>query len=78
VEHVRSHAFDAIDDLEKKILHALKRENKIALSQLEKAQIHLFPNGAPAERVQNPLYFLTRYGGAVLDSLYERFQMNFD
>ena len=78
VQHVRSHAFDAIDDLEKKILHALKRENEIALSQLEKAQVHLFPNGTPAERVQNPLYFLTRYGGAVLDSLYERFQVNFD
>ena len=78
VQHVRSHAFDAIDDLEKKILHALKRENEIALSQLEKAQVHLFPDGTPAERVQNPLYFLTRYGGAVLDSLYEGFVVNFD
>jgi len=78
VQHVRSHAFDAIDDLEKKVLHALKRENEIALSQLEKAQVHLFPNGSPAERVQNPLYFLTRYGGAVLDSLYEQFEVNFD
>lgn len=78
VQHVRSQAFAAIDDLEKKILHAVKRENEIALSQLEKAQVHLFPNGTPAERVQNPLYFLTRYGGAVLDSLYERFQVNFD
>ena len=78
VNHVRSQAFAAIDDVEKKILHALKRENEIALSQLEKAQVHLFPNGTPAERVQNPLYFLTRYGGAVLDSLYEHFRVNFD
>ncbi len=78
VKRVRSQAFAAIDDLEKKILHALKRENEIALSQLEKAQAHLFPNGTPAERVQNPLYFLTRYGGAVLDALYEHFRVNFD
>ena len=78
VQHVRSQAFAAIDELEKKILHALKRENEIALSQLEKAQVHLFPNGTPAERVQNPLYFLTRYGGAILDSLYKHFRVNFD
>jgi len=78
VQRVRSHAFEAIDDLEKKIVQALKRENEIALSQLEKAQVHLFPNGAPAERVQNPLYFLTRYGGAMLDSLHELFEVNFD
>jgi bacillithiol biosynthesis cysteine-adding enzyme BshC len=78
VQHVRSHALDEIDDLEKKILQALKRENEIALSQLEKVQVHLFPNGTPAERVQNPFYFLTRYGGTFLDSLYEHFQVNFD
>ena len=78
VQHVRSQAFSAIDDLEKKILHALKRENEIALSQLAKAQVHLFPSGRPAERVQNPLYFLTRYGGAVLDSMYDQFRVNFD
>ena len=78
VQHVHSQAFAAIDDLEKKILHALKRENEIALSQLEKAQVHLFPNGMPAERIQNPFYFLTRYGGAVLDSLYEQFRVNLD
>jgi bacillithiol synthase len=76
VQHVRSQSFAAIDDLEKKIVHALKRENEIALGQLEKAQVHLFPNGKPAERVQNPFYFLTRYGGAVLDRLYDAFSVN--
>ena len=47
-----------------------------ALQQLEKAQVHLFPKGKPAERVQNPFYYLTRYGGSFLDSLYERFEVN--
>ncbi len=76
VQHVRSQAFSALDDLEKKVLHAIKRENEIALSQLEKAQVHLFPLGKPAERVQSPFYYLTRYGGSVLDEMYERFLVN--
>ena len=76
VQHVRSQALSAIDDLERKIVHALKRENEIALAQLEKAQVHLYPNGKPAERVQSPFYFLARYGSALLDSLYESFKVN--
>jgi len=76
VQHVRSQSFTALDELEKKIVHALKRENEIALGQLEKAQVHIFPNGKPAERVQNPYYFVTRYGGAVLDDMYDAFRVN--
>ncbi len=78
VQHVRSHAFDALSDLEKKIVHAVKREHEIALGQLEKAHLHLFPLGKPAERVQSPFYFLARYGGAVLDQLYDAFEVNLD
>jgi len=70
---VRSAAFQALDELEKKVTQALKRENEIALAQLEKAQLHLFPGGTPQERVMNPLYYLTRYGGAVLDGLFDAF-----
>ncbi len=76
VQHVRSQAFSALDELEKKVLQALKRENEIALSQLEKAQLHLFPQGEPQERVLNPFYYLARYGGAFLDELVRRFEVN--
>jgi len=62
--------------LEKKVVHALKRENEIALAQLEKAQLHLFPMGKPQERVLNPFYYLARYGGAFLEELLERFSVN--
>jgi len=72
-QSVRSAAFQALDELEKKVTQALKRENEIALAQLEKAQLHLFPDGIPQERVVNPLYYLTRYGGAVLDGLFDSF-----
>ena len=72
-QSVRSAAFQALDELEKKVTQAVKRENEIALAQLEKAQLHLFPDGVPQERVVNPLYYLTRYGGAVLDGLFDSF-----
>ena len=78
VQHVRSQAFAALDDVEKKVLHALKRENEIALSQLEKAQLHLYPQGKPQERVMNPFYYLARYGGAFLETLLERFAVTLD
>lgn len=75
-QHVRSQAFQALDELERKVVAALKRENEVALSQLEKAQLHLFPLGKPQERVINPFYFLARYGGAFLDGLVDRFGVN--
>ena len=75
-QHVRSQAFAALDELERKVLQAVKREHEIALSQMEKAQLHLFPRGVPAERVQSPFYFLTRYGGTFLDRLEEAFEVN--
>lgn len=78
VQQGGSQAMGILDDLERKILQAVKRQSEVALAQLEKAQVHLFPGGKPAERVQSPFYFLTRYGGAVLDSLYDRFQVNLD
>ncbi len=78
VQHLRSQAFAALEDVEKKVAQAVKRESEIALSQLEKAQLHLFPHGKPAERVQNPLYYLARYGEAFLDELHERFAVSLD
>jgi len=71
VEHVRSQAFQALDELEKKVLQALKRENEIALAQVEKAQLHLYPDGKPQERMLNAFYYLARYGVAFLEDIYE-------
>ncbi len=77
VQHVRSQGFAALDEVERKIVHAVKRENEIVLSQLQKAQLHLFPEGKPQERVMNPFYYLVRYGWGFLDGLIERFEVNF-
>jgi uncharacterized protein YllA (UPF0747 family) len=76
VQSVRGQAFSALDDVERKVLQALKRENEIALSQLEKARLHLFPEGKPQDRVLNPFYYLARYGGAFLDELLRRFEVD--
>jgi bacillithiol synthase len=76
VQSVRSQAFSAMEELERKVVAALKRENEVGLAQLEKAQLHLFPLGKPQERVVNPFYFLSRYGGAFLDEVVERFEVN--
>ncbi|MCG6955399.1 MAG: bacillithiol biosynthesis cysteine-adding enzyme BshC [Gemmatimonadetes bacterium] len=78
VQHVRAQAFAALDELERKVVQAVKRESEIALAQLEKAQLHLYPGGKPQERVLNVFYYLFRYGGAFLDALHDRFALNLD
>lgn len=78
VQTLRNQTFAALADVEKKVSQAVKRESEIALSQIEKAQLHLFPDGKPAERLQNPLYYLTRYGDAFLDDLHHRFEVKLD
>lgn len=62
IQHARSVAMDAFADAEKKIMQAVKRENETALQQLEKAQVHIAPDGKPQERVLTPAYYLARYG----------------
>ncbi|MFC1661607.1 bacillithiol biosynthesis cysteine-adding enzyme BshC, partial [Gemmatimonadota bacterium] len=76
VTHARNSAFAAFDDAERKILQAVKRENEIALGQLEKAQIHLFPLGKPQERVLNAFYYLTRYGPELIPALLDGFTVD--
>jgi len=56
-------------DIERKIVQGLKRENEIALGQVEKAQTHLFPLGRPQERVLNPFSYLVRYDKAFLNEV---------
>ncbi len=69
IARVRSVGLDAVQEAEKKILHALKRKNETELNQLEKARLHLFPKGKAQERISNVLYFLARYGEPFLQSV---------
>lgn len=71
VQAFRSQSFELLSDIERKVVQGLKRENEIALSQVDKAQRHLFPMGRPQERIFNPFYYLIRYDRAFLDQLRE-------
>jgi bacillithiol biosynthesis cysteine-adding enzyme BshC len=73
IERVKSVALDALSDAERKIDQAVKRQSESTLQQLEKARVHLYPEGTPQERVTNPVYFLARYGTGLLSEILERF-----
>ena len=78
VEHARNVAFKELNEVEKKIVQAVKRQDEIALEQLEKAQVHLRPEGDPQERVLNVLYYLVRYGEDFLPEVAERCSVALD
>ncbi len=71
-------SFAALDDAERKILQALKRENEITLMQVEKAQRHLFPLGKPQERIINMFYYLIRYGPEIIPAILNEFHVALD
>jgi bacillithiol biosynthesis cysteine-adding enzyme BshC len=75
ITQARNAAFSAFDDAERKILQAVKRQNEIALGQLEKAQQNLFPLGKPQERVLNPFHYLSRYGTGLIPALLDEFHV---
>lgn len=67
-EQIRNQGFALLDDLEKRVLQALKREQGVALAQIGKARGQLFPGGKPQERVFPAVYFLARYGPDLLEA----------
>ena len=73
VDGARNQAFKALEDVERKVVQALKRRSEMTLEQLEKAAVHLYPGGKPQERVMNLFYYTARYGRGLLDALLEEF-----
>ena len=69
VQAFRKQSFRLLADVERKVVQSLKRENEVTLTQVAKAQGHLFPDGQPQERVFNPFYYLIRYDQAFLRAL---------
>jgi len=68
VESFGRQAGDLLGDLEKKIHASLRKENEVALAQVEKARTNLFPLGKPQERILNPFQYLVRYGRPFLEA----------
>ena len=69
VQVFRKQSFSLLADVERKVVQSLKRENEVTLTQVAKAQGHLFPDGQPQERVFSPFYYLIRYDQAFLYAL---------
>lgn len=71
VESARNAALGGMQDIEKKIVAALKRANETLVGQLARARSALFPSGQPQERVLTYASMAIRYGPALLTALAE-------
>ncbi len=69
IETSRNQALHAVDEVEKRLVAALKRRNETAVQQLARTRTSLFPDGAPQERVLTAANYLARYGRELLPAL---------
>lgn len=69
IQSARNAAFVQLEEIEKKIVQHLKKQNAIGVEQIEKAAVNLFPLGQPQERVLNVVPYMARYGPALLDAI---------
>ncbi len=76
VTRMRNTALSALQEAERKIAQSVKRKIDIDLGQLEKAQVHLFPERNPQERILNPIYYLVRYGNQFIGFLVDKLKVD--
>lgn len=69
VESARNAALGGMQEIEKKIIAALKRTNETLVGQLARARAALFPTGEPQERVLTYASMAIRYGPPLLQAL---------
>jgi bacillithiol biosynthesis cysteine-adding enzyme BshC len=69
VQGVKRHALAGTQEVEKKLLHHLKKRQETELAQLARARAAVWPHGKPQERVLNAAPFLARYGPSLLEEL---------
>jgi len=58
-----------LKNLRNKVVQAAKRRDQTLRRQFARAQTQLFPSGTPQERTIASLFFLNRYGPALIDRL---------
>ncbi len=69
VNAARSRIERELGNLRGKVVAAAKRRDSTLRRQFERARAQSFPDGAPQERAVAGVYFLNRYGFALLDRL---------
>jgi bacillithiol biosynthesis cysteine-adding enzyme BshC len=62
--------------LQNKMIQAAKKRDETLRRQFARAQAQVFPLGHPQERTLGALYFLNRYGPAVVDRLCEELPLD--
>jgi bacillithiol biosynthesis cysteine-adding enzyme BshC len=70
----RQQALGGMQDIEKKLVHHLKRRQETELGQLARARTAIVPTGKPQERVLTVAPFLARYGPELLGDLTGAFE----
>ena len=70
----RQQAVGGTQEIEKKLVHHLKRRQETELGQLARARTAVYPNGKPQERVLTVAPFLARYGTGLLAELTDSFE----
>jgi len=70
----RQQAIGGMHEIEKKLVHHLKRRQETELAQLARARTAVLPNGKPQERVLTVAPFLARYGPGLLTDLSQTFE----
>ncbi len=56
-------------NLQHKVVQAAKRRDQTLRRQFARAQTQIFPQGSPQERAVGMVYFLNKYGAALIDRL---------
>jgi bacillithiol synthase len=69
VQSARNSALAGTQEIERKLLASLKRENEALVRQIVRARAAVYPRGEPQERVLTLASFLIRYGPALIDEL---------
>ena len=62
--------------LQSKMIHAAKKRDETMRRQFTRAQVQAFPHGHPQERTLGFVFFLNRYGPAVVDRLLEELPLD--
>jgi bacillithiol biosynthesis cysteine-adding enzyme BshC len=69
LESARNAGYKQVEDAERKILSHLKKQQQTSSEQLQKASVHLFPDGNLQERVVGAVSYLARYGPDLLTGI---------
>lgn len=69
VTSARNAALGGTQDIEKKLVAALKRTNETLVGQIARIRAAVYPSGQPQERVLTYASFAIRYGPSLLDGL---------